>query len=136
MAFNAKKIYPIDRIPGKAVGVQIPFNGNAVFTSTYTTQDAIKNNLINFILTSPGERIFNPTFGQSLRRYVFEQISTVTTADIENYITSGIEKYFPDVQSKVQISATPDLNTLAVSVNYTIINTGINDSIQITLNNG
>ena len=54
MAFGAKKIFPIDTRPGTAVGVSIPFNNNSVFFSTYTTQDAIRNNLINFFLTNKG----------------------------------------------------------------------------------
>jgi len=54
MAFDAKKIFPIDKKPSVAVGVGIPFAAPAVFTSTYTTQQAIKNNLINFFLTGTG----------------------------------------------------------------------------------
>jgi hypothetical protein len=52
MAFGAKKIFPIDTTFGTAVGVDIPFNAPAVFKSNYTTQDSIKNNLINFFLTN------------------------------------------------------------------------------------
>ena len=48
MPVGAKKIFPIDRKPSIAVGVSIPFNAPAVFNSTYTTQDAVRNNLINF----------------------------------------------------------------------------------------
>ena len=52
MSFGAKKIFPVDLTPGTAVGVALPFNAPAVFRSTYTTKDAIKNNLINFGVTS------------------------------------------------------------------------------------
>ena len=52
MAFGAKKIFPIDTKPGTAVGIAIPFNAPNVFFQTYTTQDAIKNNLLNFFLTN------------------------------------------------------------------------------------
>jgi hypothetical protein len=45
MAYGAQKIFPIDTKPGTAVGVSIPFNAPAVFTSTYTTKDGIRNNL-------------------------------------------------------------------------------------------
>jgi hypothetical protein len=62
MAFGAKKIFPIDTKPGTAVGVALPFNAPGVFYSTYTTKDAIRNNLINFFLTNPPERYLNPTF--------------------------------------------------------------------------
>jgi hypothetical protein len=47
VAFGAKKIYPIDTKPSVAVGIGLPFNGPAVFNSTYLTKDAIKANLIN-----------------------------------------------------------------------------------------
>jgi len=81
MAFGAKKIFPVDFKPGTAVGVALPFNGNAVFKSTYTTKDAIKYNLINFFLTNQPERYLNPLFGGNLRRFIFEQI---TTNDLDN----------------------------------------------------
>ena len=58
MAFEVKKINPLDRQPRKAVGISLPFSGQAVFNSTYTTKDAIKNNIINFFLTGKGERFF------------------------------------------------------------------------------
>ena len=76
MAFNPQQIYPIDLNASKAVGVDIPFNSNAVFKSNYLTKDAIKNNLINFFLTNPGERYLNPTFGGGLRAFIFEQITS------------------------------------------------------------
>ena len=34
MAFNARQIYPNDLNPGRAIGVDLPLNGNAVFTPT------------------------------------------------------------------------------------------------------
>ena len=136
MAFGAKKIYPIDQRPGTAVGVSIPFNAPNVFFSTYTTKDAIRNNLINFFLTGRGERIFNPAYGQGLRKYVFEQVSQTTTEDIQSYIESGLSTYFPNVQGVVTVQISPDYNTYVISLTYTVINTGINDTIQISLNNG
>ena len=75
MAFGAQQIYPIDFNKSAAVGVDIPFNAPGVFRSNYTTSAAIKNNLINYFLTNPGERPLNPTFGGGLRAFIFEQIT-------------------------------------------------------------
>jgi hypothetical protein len=75
MAFNIAKINPLDLQPRKAVGVSIPFSSRAVFNSTYTTQDALKSNLINFLLTNKGERFLNPNFGADLRALLFEQMT-------------------------------------------------------------
>jgi phage baseplate assembly protein W len=136
MAYGARRIYPIDLATSKAVGVSLPFNGNAVFKPTYTTKEAIKTNLINFLLTGQGERVFNPGFGAGLRKFVFQQISTQGVSEIENYILSVIEKYFPNIQGVVQIQSTPDRNTILITITYSIVNTGINDTAQINLSNG
>ena len=136
MAFGAVKKYPIDLTPRKAVGVSLPFNGNAVFKSTFTTKDAIRNNLINYLLTNPGERVFSTEYGAGLRKYVFEQISRGTGAEIQNYIESLITKYFPDIKPQVSVAASSDYNTIYITVNYSVVTTGINDTVQISLNNG
>lgn len=136
MAYGARRIYPIDLATSKAVGVSLPFNGNAVFKPTYTTKEAIKTNLINFLLTGQGERVFNPGFGAGLRKFVFQQISTQGVSEIENYILSVIEKYFPNIQGVIQIQSTPDRNTILITITYSIVNTGINDTAQINLTNG
>ncbi len=44
MAIIVNNKFPIDSIARKAVGVDIPFNGTAVFKSNYLTRDAIQNN--------------------------------------------------------------------------------------------
>jgi len=136
MAFNPRKIYPIDLIPSKAVGVGLPFNGNAVFKPTFTTKDAIRVNLINFLLTSPGEKVFNTTFGAGIRNYVFQQISTESISEVASYIEAVIQRYFPNIQGTVEVKTTPDYNTVFISITYSIVNTGQTDTVQLSLNNG
>lgn len=136
MAFGAKKIFPIDQNPRKAVGVALPFNAPSVFDSTYITKDAIRNNLINYLLTNPGERPLNPTFGAGIRNYIFEQILNENLENIAFKIESDINKYFPSVQATVNIIPNYDYNTVFIDINYSIVNTGITDNIQINFNNG
>ena len=40
------KINPLDLNDNVAIGVIFPYNANAVFNSSYTTQDQVKSNLI------------------------------------------------------------------------------------------
>lgn len=136
MAFNPRKIYPIDLIPSKAVGVTLPFNGSAVFKPTFTTKDAIRANLINFLLTGPGEKVFNTTFGAGIRNYIFQQISIESVSEVASYIEAVIQKYFPNIQGQVTIQTSPDYNTVFITVTYSILNTGLNDTLQLSLNNG
>ena len=60
MAYGLKKISPLDLRTSTAIGVNIPFSAQNVFTSVYTTKEQTKYNLINFLLTDKGERPFSP----------------------------------------------------------------------------
>jgi|SRR6056300_968591 phage baseplate assembly protein W len=135
MAINATKIYPIDNQPSKGVGVALPFNGSAVFRTTYTTKDAIKNNLINLLLTGPTERPFKPGFGAGLQTFIFEQLSQGNIEEIQEYIEVSIAEFFPNIQATVELRADEDRNTLFTVIDYTITNTGVTDTIQLNLNN-
>jgi phage baseplate assembly protein W len=133
MAFGAKKIFPVDFKLGTAVGVGLPFNAPAVFKSTYTTKDAIKYNLINFFLTNQPERYLNPTFGASLRSFIFQQIAENNISALKQDIQSQLNIYFPNVAvAELKIDSIPDENQINVSLTYNIINTGISDNINIT----
>ena len=97
MAFDARYIFPIDQNARAAVGVNLPFSGNSVFTPNFTTKDAIRYNLINFCLTNTGERPLNPNFGANLRQKLFEQVSGKTLAGIEDSFGELIKTYFPNI---------------------------------------
>ncbi len=137
MAYGAKNINPLDLRPSTAVGVALPFAGQNVFDSVYTTQDQLKYNIINYLLTDNGERVFEPTFGIGLRREVFEQITDSRVAELEGLIRSGVENYFPNVEV-VDVKITPfyDQNLLNITFTYNIVNTGQSDQITINFENG
>ena len=132
MAFNPQQIYPIDLNASKAVGVDIPFNGNAVFKSNYLTKDAIKNNLINFFLTNPGERYLNPTFGGGLRTFIFEQISEGNLDGLKENINYQLKQYFSNIQvNDLTVTGQVDTNQITVTLQYSVINTNITDNLEI-----
>ena len=132
MAFNPQQIYPIDLNANAAVGVNIPLNGPAVFTSNFLTQEAIKNNLINFFLTNPGERPLNPTFGGGLRAFIFEQITTDNLDFLREDINSKISLFFPNITvNDLIITGQMDSNQITVTLKYSVINTNITDTLEI-----
>ena len=77
-------------IKKKEIGIGLDFLPNSVFTSTYTTNQSTKNQLINYLLTNPGERPFSPYFGAGLKSLVFEQ--NVDLDSLEDSLKEGIEK--------------------------------------------
>jgi phage baseplate assembly protein W len=132
MAFGAKKIYPIDTKPGTGVGVAIPFNAPGVFKITYTTKEAIKNNLINFFLTNKNEIYLNPTFGGNLRAFIFQQINTGNIDSLKEDIQYQLNLYFPSViVESLNIDSQPDINQINVILKYNIADTGFTDTLEI-----
>ena len=132
MAFEVKKIDPLDLQPRKAVGVSLPFSGKAVFNSTYETKDAIKTNLINFFLTAKGERFFNPSFGNDLQTLLFENINQGKVEAIKSTIQNDLRIFFPKVQvNEIVVNSEPDTNSIQFSLNYSIKDSNIEDDIVI-----
>jgi phage baseplate assembly protein W len=132
MAFQVQKIHPLDLQPRKAVGVSLPFSAKDVFTSTYTTKDALKSNLINFLLTDKGERVLNPDFGIGLRSLLFEQATQDTKDQIDYLIRKGIADWFPELAiNTLTIAPTPDTNTVTIYMKYNVNQTNIQDELLI-----
>ena len=132
MAINVQIKDSIDMQPRKALGVKLPFSSDSVFTSTYTSKDAIKVNLINFFLTAKGERYLNPTFGSTIKTYMFEQSQTNTAKLVEASIRQELKLFFPRVEP-ITITTTnvPDSNSLQFQMTYIVKQTNIEDEVVI-----
>ena len=135
MAFRVSNIEPIDLQPRVAIGISLPFNGSTGFNSTYTTADQLKTNILSFLLTNRGERLYRPNFGANLRSLIFEQQTSFTIDQLSSIITSQVENQFPGVTVlDVNIDSQPDFNTINVSVSYGVANTNIQDQLTLAFN--
>lgn len=133
MAFGQRQIFATDFKPDVAIGLDLPFNANGVFRSTYQSKDAVKVNLVNYLLTNPGERIANPSFGAGLRNFVFEQITDDNLEFLEDKLQEDINNNIPNINlQNVVVTGTPDLNTITVAIDYSIAQTGITDNVELT----
>jgi phage baseplate assembly protein W len=131
---RSNRVDPRDFQINTAIGVALPFNAPGVFNSIYSTQDQIKYNLINLILTSKGERIENPNFGTILKQQLFEQISEQTFPLIRDSIVNAVEQYLPEIAiDTIDIVPYADENTLVVTINYRILLSARPDSVTINL---
>ena len=125
---------PIDLQPSRAVGFGFPLDGDAVFIPTFTTREQTKANLLNYLLTNKGERIFRPNFGANLRNLLFENIIDSTMDDLEASIQSDISFFFPNVLVKqLNFNNDPDRNEINFTLTYQIVNMGVEDDLQILI---
>jgi phage baseplate assembly protein W len=137
MAQQPVNINPLDLKPSTAIGVSIPFSAPNVFTSVYTTQEQLKYNIINYLLTNKGERLFQPNFGANIRNQLFEQITPQAADEVEGVIRAGVEAYFPTVViQELKVIPYGDTNSININFTYNITNTGQSDQISLNFENG
>ena len=91
--------------------------------NTHKNEYAIINSVKNLVLTNHYERPFQPEIGSNIRRLLFENVDTVTAAQIEREIIETVENFEPRVQvSKVTAAADPDNNGYKVTLEFFVIN--------------
>jgi hypothetical protein len=124
------RVNPLDLQGNIAIGISLPFN--KPFTSTYTTKDQIKSNLLNLLLTDIGERVMNPNFGTLLRRFLFEGISGSNIEILRENILSSINIYIPQI-TVLEINIVPniDYNLVELSVNYILNISNTPDQVTV-----
>jgi phage baseplate assembly protein W len=117
MAVQIAYQHPLDIDKRVAIGVSIPFNGSAVFNPIYITNEQIKSNIINFVLTNKGEKLFQPNYGADLRRMIFENIDINTLKTLEVKLTNDIQDTFPNVEIQSLVFSLPTYQDYALELN-------------------
>ena len=132
---STRPLYRYNEITGsnktvnRELGISVQFLQNGVFKSTYTTTEVTKNQLINYILTNPGERFFNPNYGSGIRQYLFENIDNLES--IEEKLAQGIAQNVQNIRVNA-VNAFQDNNSLYITIDYSINN--INDNLTLEIN--
>lgn len=95
-------------------------------------QNAVTRSIKNLLLTNKYERLFQPTIGSNLSKFLFEDISPQTEASIKSQITETIENYEPRAKLiDVIVTGYPDQNGYVVTIVYYI--TTVTNPITINI---
>tara|TARA_R110002033_G_scaffold26695_1_gene60915 strand:- start:623 stop:1111 length:489 start_codon:yes stop_codon:yes gene_type:complete len=82
---------------------------------------SIKNSIANIFLTSPGQKILNPTFGIDLRRYLFEPVSDFTAYQIKADIMRNLTDQEPRIQlEKTSVIPDPDRHEYYITLQINV----------------
>lgn len=98
----------------KWFGANTPFLSRGRIFDYQEDEKLIKNDLIQLLLTTPGERVMRPDFGTKLRGFVFENITPISLTLLKENILVAINKY----EERVTIVS---LDFMDNSANNTII---------------
>ena len=116
----ARSVREIDRNEDKYVGIRFPLDHSpeGFFYKTKTVLEQSKANLQNLLLTTPGERIFQPEFGSQLKSIVFEQGEDIPNR-IEEAIRSAVDIYLSYINIE-NVFTTQQDNEVNVSIEFSV----------------
>ena len=127
---NIKRINPSDISERTTIGVAFPLNEVNMTSGTQTTNEQLKTNFLNLLLTVPGERINNPNYGIGLKKLLFENY--IDEESLAEDIDNKIQFYLPEIRlNSTKVTRDNDLYKVTIKLDYSVILDNTDDSIQI-----
>ena len=103
--------------------LNITFKKHPVTNDIVVSKDAsaIKQAIVNVLLTNRGERLMNPRYGSDIRRFLFEPLDYGTGFQIKANIRDTLDRFEPRI-SVLDIKCTPnfDDNGFDVVLQYNV----------------
>lgn len=96
--------------------------------------NSIKQAIKTIVLTPPGSRLFEPSFGCGVGGYMFELLDSDTSSKLQKLIKNSIAIYEDRVLvDSVKVDIDPDKHELNVDITYLIKELQEYDSTKISL---
>ncbi|OAN36784.1 GPW/gp25 family protein [Mycolicibacterium iranicum] len=86
-------------------------------------EDHIRDEVIQLVLTSPGERAFLPQFGGGAKRLVFEGSGEATEAMAKSMLSQSLARYLGHRITVEDLVVTAEESTLRIDLRYRIAGT-------------
>jgi hypothetical protein len=96
-----------------------PLSGDLI---ALKNENAISRSIRNIVMTTPGEKIFDPNFGSNISDILFENVDEVSAISIRDEIENSIKNYEPRVELiDVIVDPNYDNNQFDVLIAYQIV---------------
>ncbi len=105
--------------------LSFPFriSSNGRTAQVASLKEHVHDELIQLLLTNPGERAFLPEFGGGLRRLVFEPADPATKGITKAQVTQAIETWLGQRITLEHLTVEFDNSTISVDIKYRIAGT-------------
>jgi hypothetical protein len=96
-----------------------------------TIDDHVRGEIVQLLLTAPGERPFLPSFGAGLKRLVFERNDPISAALAKATVAQSLSRWLQSRIAVVALDVNADDSTLRVDLSYRVLATGTVHSISL-----
>ena len=116
---------------------QLPLSRNpgGGYNSLQNYKQLATQHLKMIVLTSPGERVMDTSFGVGVRNFLFEN-DTSNVASLKQRISNQVSKYLSWVRiDNIDLFMNSDRNLLSVKITYSIPQIGVSrEALSIPIN--
>ena len=91
--------------------LSISFTRNKITNDLLVKKEdaAVKQAVVNILMTNKGERLFDPDYGSDVPTYLFDQLDYGTAANISDAIRECLSKYEPRIRIN-SLGVVPDFD--------------------------
>ncbi|MFW5847351.1 MAG: GPW/gp25 family protein [bacterium] len=126
----------------KTLNIKFPIKDNNVtnslFSMTNLTKEMYSSNLMLLLLTSKGQRYYDPDYGTNLLYYLFENDKKIVQQDVISDIKESVSRYIPNLTINDVIfnynDNDNDENQLNLLIQFTYQEENFSESGNITIN--
>ena len=102
--------------------------------SVVKNNNAIKQSIRNLVLTSPGEKLFQPWLGCRVKEMLFEPLDMFTAQSIQDEIINTINQHDERIQlQSVEVIPNFGNDRLNISIEYKIVGIPIVETVDFVL---
>ena len=115
---------PIQRVSRGFKDISMTFQSNPLNNDLIALKNAnaIARSVRNIVMTIPGERFFQPSFGSGVNRVLFNNMDEISASILEDEIRNSIRNYEPRVRLRsLKVQANFDNNAFDTVITYDII---------------
>ena len=115
---------PVEKVSRGFKDISMSFEINPINNDIIgiKNETAIARSIRNLVLTTPGEKFFNPNLGSRVSETLFDTVDQISAAAIKDEIETTIIRYEPRVKlNDVAVSPDFDNYTFDVKIVYDIV---------------
>ena len=115
---------PLERVSQGFKDISMSFQSNPLNNDLIAIKNvnAITRSIRNIVLTTPGEKFFDPDFGSNVSKLLFENVDDITASQIQEEIEFSINNYEPRVKLlSVEINPDFDNNLFDTIITYEVV---------------
>jgi phage baseplate assembly protein W len=86
---------------------------------TQTGVEVLKADLLQLLLTNPGERVMMPEYGTPLRRLLFQPADAILVSETRETLIQAINRWEPRIAvTALDVSVDPDSHMLNINIEF------------------